>query len=106
MSTAIASRLQERLPLPRARYGLDAWLCGAVVVLLLWVAFYAATPDYFLMADGEAPGPAKPAPSSPTARRDASPPPPTASASSSVPGSPASPSSPSASPIRATPTSA
>ncbi|WP_370307483.1 putative lipid II flippase FtsW [Sinimarinibacterium flocculans] len=28
--------LQSRLPLPRARYGLDAWLCGAIAVLLLW----------------------------------------------------------------------
>lgn len=33
---AIAERLNVALPLPQARYGLDAWLCGAVVVLLAW----------------------------------------------------------------------
>ena len=32
---AIAERLNLALPLPQARYGLDAWLCGAVVVLLM-----------------------------------------------------------------------
>lgn len=36
MNTALLGRLQGSLPLPRARHGLDAWLCGAVVVLLLW----------------------------------------------------------------------
>jgi cell division protein FtsW len=36
MSVALTHRLQEAVPLPRARYGLDAWLCAAVVMLLLW----------------------------------------------------------------------
>ncbi len=34
MSLALAESLWRRLPLPQARHGLDAWLCGAVVVLL------------------------------------------------------------------------
>lgn len=29
-------RFQIELPLPRARYGLDAWLCSALVVLMVW----------------------------------------------------------------------
>lgn len=29
-------RLEGAVPLPSARYGLDAWLCGAIVVLLGW----------------------------------------------------------------------
>ncbi|MES0873864.1 putative lipid II flippase FtsW [Sinimarinibacterium thermocellulolyticum] len=33
---ALAIRLQQNLPLPHARYGLDVWLCGAVSALLLW----------------------------------------------------------------------
>ncbi|SFF61059.1 cell division-specific peptidoglycan biosynthesis regulator FtsW [Fontimonas thermophila] len=33
---ALAERLTIALPLPKARYGLDAWLCGAVAVLLAW----------------------------------------------------------------------
>ncbi len=36
LSHPMIERLQHSLPLPRARYGLDAWLCGAVVVLIAW----------------------------------------------------------------------
>lgn len=36
MSATLADRIQRHLPLPSARHGLDALLCGAVVVLLAW----------------------------------------------------------------------
>ncbi|MEQ1439914.1 putative lipid II flippase FtsW [Fontimonas sp. SYSU GA230001] len=36
MSAVLLDRLGGAVPLPSARHGLDAWLCGAVVVLLGW----------------------------------------------------------------------
>jgi cell division protein FtsW len=36
MSATLANRMQHHLPLPSARHGLDALLCGAVVVLVTW----------------------------------------------------------------------
>jgi cell division protein FtsW len=36
VSAVLLDRLEAAVPLPSARYGLDAWLCGAIVVLLGW----------------------------------------------------------------------
>ncbi|MDP9140358.1 MAG: putative lipid II flippase FtsW [Pseudomonadota bacterium] len=35
-ATTLAGRFEDHLPLPRARYGLDSWLCVAICVLLAW----------------------------------------------------------------------
>ena len=36
MNWSVAENLQLQLPMPRARYGLDPWLCTALFVLLAW----------------------------------------------------------------------
>lgn len=53
MSGALSQRLQLQLalPLPRARYGLDAWLCIALGVLLIWGLVMVASASVAKVSD-------------------------------------------------------